>query len=92
MWEILNLRLQSVLIHGHDIEGGGGDFDVDNDHDEQLGQAETDDDDNDDDDNGYDEDENLVPGTLGPGGGGVNQAMQAATASKMSRMHTCNCI
>ena len=73
---------------GHDIEGGGGDFDVDNDHDEQLGQAETDDDDNDDDHNGYDEDENLVPGTLGPGGGGVNQAMQAATASKMSRMHT----
>ena len=31
---------------------------------------------------------NLIPGTLGPGGGGVNQAMQAATASRMRRMHT----
>ena len=35
-----------------------------------------------------DNDEDLVPGTLGPGGGGVKQAMQAATARRMSRMQT----
>ena len=40
------------------------------------------------DERGDGDDEDLVPGTLGPGGGGVKQAMQAATARRMSRMQT----